>query len=435
MGSHSSQWAVTARVLRRSGFGATGAEIDAVTDPAAYLRTALAADPAADPGAVATPMPQPVAPAAPGKSASADERRRYRAESTAQLDDLTFWWLRRMAAVRVPVREKLTLVWHNHFATSAVKVRSAAAMAAQNRTLRAAGTGDFDTLAYAMLTDPAMLRWLDGTANSAKAPNENLSREFLELFALGHGNGYTETDVREGARALTGWTIRDGAAALDPARHDRGPKTLLGVTGPLGAREFCDIVLARPESARYVAARTWQQLAADEPPAAAALDRITAAYGPGRDLTALTTAILTDPDFLSARDTVVHGPVEWLIGAIRALRVPLADDADARRVAGVLRSLGQLPFHPPDVGGWPRGPGWMSSAAAQIRLTATTTLLKRADPTPISAAGRSDRIDAAGHLLGIADWSDRSAKVLATAVADPVRLAVLALNTPEYLTS
>jgi uncharacterized protein (DUF1800 family) len=435
MGSHSSQWTATARVLRRSGFGATGAEIDAVTDPVAYLRTALAADPEADPGAVATPMPQPVTPAAPGRSASADERRRHQAELSAQLDTLTLWWLRRMAAVRVPVREKLTLVWHNHFATSAVKVRDAAALAAQNRTLRASGTGDFGALAYAMLTDPAMLRWLDGTANSAKAPNENLSREFMELFALGHGNGYTETDVREGARALTGWTIRDDTAALDPKRHDPGPKTLLGVTGPLGAREFCDIVLARPESARYVAARTWQQLAADEPPSAAALDRITAAYGPGRDLTALTTAILTDPEFLTARDTVVHGPVEWLIGAIRALRVPLTDDADARRVSATLRSLGQLPFYPPDVGGWPRGQGWMSSAAAQIRLTATATLLKKADLTPISAAGKSDRIDAAGHLLGIADWSDRSAKVLATAVADPARLAVLAINTPEYLTS
>ena len=112
-----------------------------------------------------------------------------------------------MIAVDQPIHEKLTLLWHNHFATSARKVRVAAYMAAQNQKLRTLSLGDFRTLAYAMLTDAAMLRWLDGQSNTAKAANENLSREFMELFALGHGNGYTEADVREGARALTGWVI------------------------------------------------------------------------------------------------------------------------------------------------------------------------------------------------------------------------------------
>src|SRR5581483_8393639 len=98
-------------------------------------------------------------------------------------------------------------LWHNHFATSAQKVRVAAYMAAQNQKLRAGSLGDFRALAYSMLTDAAMLRWLDALRCTAKAPNENLAREFMELFALGHGNGYTETDVRNGARALTGWVI------------------------------------------------------------------------------------------------------------------------------------------------------------------------------------------------------------------------------------
>lgn len=435
MASQSAQWMRTARVLRRSGFGATGPEIDAVTDPAAYLRTALTGDPEADPGARATPMPQFGVLTAPGRKATTQQRKRYNTEIGAQLEELTAWWLRRMTAVRVPVREKLTLLWHNHFATSAVKVRSAAEMAGQNRTLRAMGTGNFSDLAYAMLTDPAMLRWLDAQTNTAKAPNENLSREFMELFALGHGNGYTETDVRQGARALTGWTIRNGAAVFDPKRHDPGTKTLLGVTGPLGTREYCETVLARPESARYVAGRMWQQLASDDPAAPAALGRITAAYGPGRDLGAMIGAVLTDPEFLSARDTVVHAPVEWLIGAVRALRVPLTSDTEARRVVNVLRTLGQLPFYPPDVGGWSSGQAWMSTAAAQTRLTAITALLKGADLSPISSAGRTDRVDAAGHLLGVGAWSDRSARVLRTVVADPARLAAVAVNTPEYLTS
>jgi len=425
----------SARVLRRAGFGATGPEIDAVTDPAGYLHAALTGDPEADPGARATPIPSFPPPTPLGKNASVADRKRYQSELGTQLDALTVWWLRRMAAVQVPVREKLTLLWHNHFATSAQKVRSAAEMAAQNRTLRTMGAGDFSALAYAMLTDPAMLRWLDAQTNTAKAPNENLSREFMELFALGHGNGYTETDVREGARALTGWVIKNDAAVFDLKRHDSGTKTLLGVTGPLGAREYCDAVLARPESASYVAGRMWQQLASDDPPSAAALGRLTAAYGPGRDLGALITAILSDPEFIGGSDTVIHAPVEWLIGAVRAFRVPLTDDADARRVVGVLRTLGQLPFYPPDVGGWSSGQSWMSTAAAQTRLTAITALLKKADLTPISSAGKSDRVDAAGHLLGVGAWSDRSAKVLRTVAANPARLAAVAVNTPEYLTS
>ncbi|WP_405490129.1 DUF1800 family protein [Nocardia sp. NBC_00511] len=432
---NSPEWAHTARVLRRCGFGATGPEIDAVPDTAAYLRAALAAAPESDPGVLATPMPHFDALTAPGRGATAAVRKQHQAQVVAQLDTLTAWWLRRMAAVRNPVREKLTLVWHNHFSTSATKVRDATEMAVQNQTLRTHGTGDFTTLSYALLTDPAMLRWLDGAASTAKAPNENLSREFMELFALGHGNGYTETDVREGARALTGWTIAGGAATFEPKRHDAGTKTLLGVTGPLDATGFRDAVLARPESARFVATSLWQLLASDDPPSAAAVDRLTAAYGPGRDLSAMVLAIFTDPEFATARDTVVHGPVEWLVAAVRALRVPLTDDTEVHALTALLRKLGQLPFYPPSVGGWPRGQGWMSSAAAQIRLTAATDLVRKADLSPISAAARTERLDAAAHLLGIATWSDRSARVLSTVLDQPDRLAALAINTPEYLTS
>lgn len=424
----------TARLLRRTGFGATGAEIDAVTDPAAYIRSALSGDPNADPGAVRTPMPRFDPPVPPAKGAGVDARRRYRAQAQAQVQTLTTWWLRRMAAVRNPVREKLTLLWHNHFATSAVKVVSAPELGAQNQTLRSGAAGDFGALAYAMLTDPAMLRWLDGVANTAKAPNENLAREFMELFALGHGNGYTESDVREGARALTGWTIGKSGATLVPARHDPRPKTVLGVTGPLGVREFCDAVLNRPESAGYVTGRLWRGLASDDPPSAATAQRIAAAYGPRRDLSALVTAIVSDEEFVSARDTVVHGPVEWAVGVVRALRIPL-DDPQARALSVLLRSLGQLPFHPPDVGGWPSGQAWMSTAAAELRLTAMTTMARKVDLSPISSVGRGERVETAAHLLGVGNWSDRSAKVLTGLTADPATLIAVAVNTPEYLTS
>ena len=135
-----------------------------------------------------------------------------------------------------------------------------------------------------MLVDPAMLKWLDGDRSTAEAPNENLSREFIELFALGHGNGYTQSDVQEGARALTGWTITSdvgagighvvgGATSFDADRFDAGAKAVLGVTGQLDAAGFCDAVLAHPNSARYVAARLWRQLASDDDPSPQTLDR------------------------------------------------------------------------------------------------------------------------------------------------------------------
>src|SRR5258708_1366750 len=200
-----------------------------------------------------------------------------------------------------------------------------------------------------MLTDAAMLRWLDGQLNTAKAANENL--------ALGHNNGYTEEDVRAGARALTGWVIgADGQAALLPRRHDLTPKTLFGNNGNFDAAGFCDTVLAQPTSAGYVAGRLWQQLASDEPPSSAALGRIVAAYGPKRDLRALTRAILTDDEFIGGRATVVNTPVEWLIGMVRSLRVPVEEPAQLNLVQATLTPLGQPPFSPPPLNPLPPPP-------------------------------------------------------------------------------
>jgi len=227
MPGQSTQWITTARVLRRAGFGVTGPEVDAIVgkDWPSHVDAMLGANPDADPGAIATPMPALSQPRAPGKGATPAARKQYNQQLSEQQRVLSDWWVGRMAGVGQPIHEKLTLLWHNHFATSARKVRVAAHMAAQNQKLRTLALGDFRTLAYAMLTDAATLRWLDGQSNTAKAPNENLAREFMELFALGHGNGYTEGDVRDGARALTGWVIgADGSTSMMPRpRRSLGP--------------------------------------------------------------------------------------------------------------------------------------------------------------------------------------------------------------------
>jgi uncharacterized protein (DUF1800 family) len=438
MPRQSTRWISTARALRRAGFGVTGPEVDSVVtqDWPSHVDAMLGANPDADPGAIATPMPALGEARAPGKGAAPAARKQYNQQMSEQLGVLSGWWLRRMVAVHQPVHEKLTLLWHNHFATSAQKVRSAAHMAAQNQKLRTLSLGDFHTLAYTMLTDAAMLRWLDGQNSTAKAPNENLAREFMELFALGHGNGYTENDVRNGARALTGWVVgADGDTSMIPKRHDSSAKTLFGVTRNFDAAGFCDAVLAQPKSPVYVAGRLWQQLASDDPPSPQALDRLLAAYGPGRNLRALTKAILTDGEFANGRATVVNTPAEWLIGVIRTLRVPVDRPARLKMVDSTLRTLGQRPFYPPSVGGWPSGQVWLSTASAGVRLRAATELARAGNLSGIESAPAGDRIDAVGYLIGVGDWSDRTVKALQPLVRQPPQLVAAAVNTPEYLTS
>jgi uncharacterized protein (DUF1800 family) len=439
MAGQSDGWITTARVLRRAGFGVTGAQVDAVSGQnwSKYVDAALAADPAADPGAVATPMPTPPALRGPGKGASVADRKEFNQQLAGQMTELSDWWVRRMVAVRQPIHEKLTLLWHNHFATSAQKVRSASDMAAQNRKLRSLSLGDFRTLAYSMLTDAAMMHWLDAQTSTAKAPNENLAREFMELFTLGHGNGYTEDDVRQGARALTGWVTRPatGQTTMVPKRHDQAAKTIFGVTRNFDAGGFCDAVLAQPKSPQHVVGRLWQQLASDTPPSSQALDGLVTAYGPGRNLRALTHAILTNDEFVASRAAKVNTPVEWLVGVVRTLGVSVDAPARLKMVNSTLHALGQRPFYPPDVGGWPHGRVWMSTASADVRMRAASQLARAGDLSTVEDAAADDRIDAVGYLIGVGAWSDRTVKALEPLVSRPVQLVAAAVNTPEYLTS
>jgi len=438
MAGQSNGWITTARLLRRIGFGTTGAQVDAVTRQhwPDYVDSALRAHPDADPGAIATPMPTPPTLRGPSKGASIADYKEYSRRVNSQMTELSDWWVQRMVAVDQPVHEKLTLLWHNHFATSATKVWWAAELAAQNQKLRTLSLGDFRTLAYSMLTDVAMMHWLDAQTSTVKSPNENLAREFMELFALGHGS-YTEKDVREGARALTGWVVRPETqqVVMLPNRHDHTAKTLFGITRNFDAAGFCDAVLGQPKSPRYVAGRLWQQLASDTPPSPQALDRFVSAYGPGRDLRALTRSILTDDEFVGSRAAMVNTPVEWLVGVVRTLRVPIDQPARLKMADTTLHALGQRPFYPPDVGGWPHGRVWLSTASADVRMRAASQLARAGDLSVVEDAPAGDRIDAVGYLIGIGSWSDRTVAALNPLVDRPIQLVAAAVNSPEYLTS
>jgi uncharacterized protein (DUF1800 family) len=417
---------LVAHLLRRAGFGASGAEIDAAAK-AGYEATvsALLTPSGADPGAAATPPPDFPAQKAPKKG-------------DAQSDyQLVGWWLARMAAVTQPLVEKRTFFFHGHFATSIQKVKSPGFMLQQNQTMRTLGGGDFGVLAHAMVRDPAMMLWLDSAGNTLKAPNENLARELMELFTLGVGN-YTEDDVRAGARALTGWRLDAGGKATLVAKlHDDGPKTILGKTADFDDTSFVDWILQQPASPKFVTGRFWNRFGMPGPVPADVSARLLAAYGPNRDVTALLRALFTDPVFQGqqARYALVKQPTEYVVGVLRALKIKpnAADPKDAQALRTALNGLGQTPFYPPNVGGWPEGTAWLTTAAAQTRFVFAEWAVTKGDLSQVENSSPSQRIDAVAHLLGVDAFSDRTASALNEVVADPRQLVTLALLAPEYL--
>jgi uncharacterized protein (DUF1800 family) len=162
---------------------------------------------------------------------------------------------------------------------------------------------------------------------------------------------------------------------------------------------------------------------------------LVVAYGHARNLRALTHAILTDDEFTGSRAGIVNTPVEWLVGVMRTLRVPVDTPARLKMVDTTLRALGQRPFYPPDVGGWPHGRVWMSTASADVRMRAASQLARAGDLSTIDQAAADDRIDAVGYLIGVGAWSDRTVAALQPLVRKPAQLVAAAVNTPEYLTS
>lgn len=425
-------WQRTARIMRRAAWGVTGAAVDAAAaNVGAWVEDALSAAP--DPGVSTTPSPTfPAVPDVPPNATK--EQRQARNEVVRQQgDQLVTWWFTRMLTASRPVPERITFGWHQHWATSFTKVKNAPLMLRQNELLRAHGLGSVTDLAKRMVMDPALMIWLDAEKNTKAAPNENLARELMELFLLGVGGGYTETDVKQSARALSGWKVaQNGAVSRDPKRTDPGPETVLGVSGVTDPLTLVDAILAAPAHPRHIATRWWQHLASSDAPAADVMDRLLVAYGPSRDARALFQAILLDPGFTSAAGSLVMSPVEWVVGSMRALAVPVTADA-VKQAIGTLRNLGQVPFLPPNVSGWPSGASWVSTAAAHTRVTAAVRLSKAADLSTVANAPAASRIEAVAHLLALDHFSDRTRAALALAKGDPAQLVATALISPDYL--
>lgn len=272
---------------------------------------------------------------------------------------LGLWWANRMLTTRRPLEEKLTLFWHGHFATGENKVRDYRMMLRQNQMFREHASGTFRDLVVGILKDPAMLVFLDNGENIKKHPNENFGRELLELFTMGVGN-YTERDVREGARAFTGWTNNVLAFKFDADQHDFTEKTFLGRVGQLNGDEIIDTILQQPVTGEFVAAKLYRYFVREDIANSVKAELGRTFRGNGYEMKPLLKRIFLSKDFYSPPSyaTQIKSPVDLVVSTYRKMglsEVPTIPDF-GRMTAG----LGQALFNPPNVAGWAGGRTWIT---------------------------------------------------------------------------
>lgn len=306
-------------------------------------------------------------------------------------------WHLRLVHTERPLLEKLTYFWHDHFATSLSKVRPHLLLQ-QNETLRANALGSFQDLLLSITRDPAMLVWLDNRANQKNAPNENYAREVMELYTLGRGKDYTETDIKEAARAFTGWRVDDAnmenmsqfaRAVFTPKRHDGGVKTVLGVTGRLDDAGVIGILAEHPDTPGYVGAKLWRFFAVPEPTPEMIARTTRAYFEHNGSIRAMVRTILLSDEMYSpqAYRWRIKSPVELIVGAERALGARTIGYGEIENS----RAMGQVLFEPPNPAGWPGGATWVNS----------TTLLARANfahHLTQAGKGRAFGVDVPGLL-------------------------------------
>jgi len=380
-------------LLDRAGFGATDREVReyAALDRVEAVDRLLA-------GArreAATPAPsfvaEPIVPARELRALAPEERKAMQRRFVQEGLALRAWWLGEMLSTGSPLTERMTLFWHNHFATSQRKVRQPQLLYRQNVLLRREALGNFATLLHEVAKDPAMLVYLDNARSRREAPNENFAREVMELFTLGVGH-YGERDVKEAARAFTGWSVdpQTGDYRYRPAFHDAGEKEVLGRRGDLDGDQVLDILLARPETARFIAAKVWREFVSPTPDAAE-VERWAAVFRSAHyEVKPLLRAVFLSDAFWSAgnRATLVKSPVDVVVGTLHMLDVR---PDDLRPAAVACAVLGQNLFAPPNVKGWPGGDAWIDSATLLGRRQFVERVF--GDAKAMAAAARLDAQD------------------------------------------
>jgi len=391
--------AAAAHLLARAGFGGTPDQVQALLDmgPAGAVDYLVQYE-----GISSDPTPDDLFDASIRRPLSDDERatiararrdsdegvleRFQRERTTRDMQDreqvvaMRQWWLKRIIETGRPLEEKMTLFWHGHFATGWRTIEDSYHMYLQNRMLRTHATGDFGELAYRIIRDPAMLRYLDNNRSRRDQPNENLARELMELFVLGEGRGYTEKDIKEAARALTGFTFEDDSFRFDGRAHDDGRKSILGRMGPFDGDDLVQILLSRPECSEFICGKLHRFFVDDGPDAPdrdarIAITRLAELMRRERYQLkpVLRTLLLSrhfhDPAY---RGSVVKSPVQLVVQTIRQLGTPPRELAT---LSSALELMGQSLFQPPSVKGWDGGRTWINTSTLFIRQNTAVYLL------------------------------------------------------------
>ena len=363
------------------------------------------------------------------KNLSDEERKAAQRERVREGGEMRAWWVGEM--LRAPtaqdaLRERMTLFWHNHFVSSQQKVKSGTLLLRQNEILRRYSLGNFGGLLHAVAKDPAMLVYLDGASNRKTSPNENFAREVMELFTLGEGH-YQENDVKEAARAFTGWSFapQTGDFLWRPAIHDDDEKVILGRRGNFDGDAVLDILLAQPATAQFIATKLWREFVSPVPDAQQVRRIAAALRGAGYEIRPALRAVFMADAFWAPgnRGSLTKAPVDFIIGTARTLAV---DVPDALPLALALRNMGQDLFAPPNVRGWPGGDAWINSSTLLARKQFIERLLRvaemesgamtRREPdgnARMVDALRQIHFDSAGRLSHYRDFSGLQLAVLA----------------------
>lgn len=328
-----------------------------------------------------------------------ENHRKAGERQTRERNELRCWWLDQMIRTPAPLREVMTLFWHGHFTTEAKRMFVAQPLYTQNAAQRTHALGKFRDLLEAMTLDAAMMMYLNMEDSNAKKPNENFARELLELFTVGIGN-YGEKDIKEVARALTGWTLdapegakkrptvadagrsfcRDGLVpTFVKEKHDAGEKTILGKTGKFGAKEVLDIVAAHPATAKFVCGKMVAYFGVSDPKNELRA-RMTASFTKSDgDIAQVVSILLTAPEFYAAesRGTLIKSPVHLLVGTCRVLNL---DVTATPSLAQLTAAMGQELFNPPNVKGWPGGRDWISAGTLAVRYHLPEALFDGKEP-------------------------------------------------------
>jgi uncharacterized protein (DUF1800 family) len=338
--------------------------------------------------------------------------------------------MQRMRTTTRPLQEKMTLFWHGHLTSGLSRVGPLRfTMIGQNEFFRANALGNFRAIITGISKDPAMIQWLDNNTNRKGRPNENYARELFELFTLGRDN-YTEQDIREAARAFTGWFQRDGAFVFNANQHDTGQKTIFGKTGNWDGGDVCDMAVSHSAAGPFLATTLWEFFAYRKPEQSVVNDLAGAYYRSGYDIRAVMRALLTHPAFYSqkAYHALVKSPVELVAGFLRSMEAEVAPADEqatlqlANQLNGAATAMGQQLFNPPTVEGWPGQELWTGTSALITRYNFIAALSRNAFPSiTVDVAGMLARhnLDAAERIVEFfaglmvdGDLNDRQRKAL-----------------------